>query len=58
MLYFINSNKVPAIDETYKMIQLGPDRIGHGTCIQTELGGADELVDLVLKNKIPLGIFS
>ena len=46
---------MPAIEETLEVLKIVPDRIGHGTCLDEESGGSKELVDLVLKHKIPLG---
>lgn len=46
--------EVPAIEETLEVLKIVPDRIGHGTCLDEESGGSKELVDLVLKHKIPL----
>ena len=40
------------------MLDLRPDRLGHGTCIYPDRGGSAELVDLVLRYNIPLGKFS
>ena len=34
------------------------DSIGHGICLDETYGGCEELVDLVLKHKIPLGLFN
>ena len=39
------------------MLNLIPDRIGHGTCIHPENGGADDLVDIVEEHSIPIGEF-
>ncbi|KAH3830226.1 adenosine deaminase-like protein isoform X2 [Dreissena polymorpha] len=46
--------EVPAPDETWKLLQLPPDRIGHGTCLQPEVGGTQQLVDFVTAKRIPL----
>ncbi|XP_073242909.1 N6-Methyl-AMP deaminase-like isoform X2 [Porites lutea] len=46
--------KVPDIDETRVLLSLIPDRIGHGTCIHPENGGADDLVNIVEKHLIPI----
>ena len=52
---FLSIFQVPAIEETLEVLKIVPDRIGHGTCLDMESGGSQELVDLVLKHKIPLG---
>lgn len=41
-------------DETDLLLNLPPDRIGHGTFLHPEAGGSEILVDKVVKNKIPL----
>ncbi|XP_021371688.1 adenosine deaminase-like protein isoform X2 [Mizuhopecten yessoensis] len=49
--------EVPAPEETKDILkELGTrtGRIGHGTCLQTECGGNQTLVDLVLQHRIPL----
>lgn len=46
--------EVPAISETLEILKILPDRIGHGTCLQPETGGSQELVDFVYKHQIPL----
>lgn len=46
--------EVPDIDETRVLLSLIPDRIGHGTCIHPENGGADDLVKIVEKHLIPI----
>lgn len=43
------------LDETELLLNLPPDRIGHGTFLHPEVGGSKSLVDKVLKNHIPLG---
>lgn len=43
------------LDETDLLLNLPPDRIGHGTFLHPEVGGSKSLVDKVLKNHIPLG---
>ena len=52
---FVDYVKVPDIDETRVLLSLIPDRIGHGTCIHPENGGADDLVNIVEKHLIPIG---
>ncbi|XP_061174078.1 adenosine deaminase-like protein [Saccostrea echinata] len=46
--------EVPAPEETMDMLNLPPDRIGHGTCLHREAGGNQEFVDTVLKHNTPL----
>uniref|UniRef100_A0A667WXR6 N6-Methyl-AMP deaminase n=1 Tax=Myripristis murdjan TaxID=586833 RepID=A0A667WXR6_9TELE len=36
------------------LLNLPPDRIGHGTFLHPEVGGSQSLVDKVVKNNIPL----
>ena len=38
-------------------MNLIPDRIGHGTCIHPENGGAEDLVNIVEEHSIPIGQF-
>ncbi|XP_069862029.1 adenosine deaminase-like protein isoform X2 [Dipodomys merriami] len=40
--------------ETQMFLDLLPDRIGHGTFLNSSEGGSPELVDLVRQHKIPL----
>lgn len=40
--------------ETQAVLDVNPDRIGHGTCLLPEDGGHQELVDFVARHKIPL----
>lgn len=47
--------EIPAIDETLEILKIvPPDRIGHGTCLHSEAGGNEELVDYVSKLNIPI----
>lgn len=39
------------------LLNLIPDRIGHGTCIHPENGGAEDLVNIVEEHSIPIGQF-
>lgn len=41
-------------DETDLLLNIPPDRIGHGTFLHPEMGGSQKLVDKVVQNKIPL----
>ncbi|KAG7523040.1 adenosine deaminase [Solea senegalensis] len=42
------------LEESELLLNLPPDRIGHGTFLHPEVGGSQSLVDKVLKNNIPL----
>ncbi|GAA6224044.1 adenosine deaminase-like protein [Lates japonicus] len=47
--------EVPSqLEESDLLLNLPPDRIGHGTFLHPEVGGSQSLVDKVLKNNIPL----
>ncbi|XP_039988025.1 adenosine deaminase-like protein [Xiphias gladius] len=47
--------EVPSqLEESDLLLNLPPDRIGHGTFLHPEVGGSQTLVDKVLKNNIPL----
>uniref|UniRef100_A0A8B9L220 Adenosine deaminase domain-containing protein n=1 Tax=Astyanax mexicanus TaxID=7994 RepID=A0A8B9L220_ASTMX len=41
-------------EESELLLDLPPDRIGHGTFLHPEVGGSDTLVDKVCKQKIPI----
>ena len=41
--------------ETDVMLDLPPDRIGHGTCIHPDYGGTVKLLEKTRKANIPLG---
>lgn len=41
--------------ETQVLLDLLPDRIGHGTFLNSSEGGYPDLVDFVKKHQIPLG---
>ncbi|XP_074533306.1 N6-Methyl-AMP deaminase [Halichoeres trimaculatus] len=41
-------------EETDLLLNLPPDRIGHGTFLHPDVGGSQSLVEKVLKKKIPL----
>ena len=38
-----------------EVLEILPDRIGHGTCLQADGGGTEDLVKFVRQHKIPLG---
>lgn len=40
--------------ETHALLNVVPDRIGHGTCLLPEFGGHQNLVDFTVDKKIPL----
>ncbi|XP_034032150.1 adenosine deaminase-like protein [Thalassophryne amazonica] len=47
--------EVPSkLDEAELLLNLNPDRIGHGTFLHPEAGGSQDHVYKVVKNKIPL----
>ncbi|XP_034541185.1 adenosine deaminase-like protein [Notolabrus celidotus] len=51
----LHLSEVPSqLEETDLLLNLPPDRIGHGTFLHPEVGGSQSLVEKVLKNKIPL----
>lgn len=41
-------------DETDLLLNIPPDRIGHGTFLHPEMGGSQSLLDKVVQKKIPL----
>lgn len=48
--------QVPSqLEETELLLNLPPDRIGHGTFLHPEVGGSKGFVDKVVNNNIPLG---
>lgn len=42
-------------DESELLLNIPPDRIGHGTYLHPEVGGSQSLVDTVRKHNTPLG---
>lgn len=46
--------EVPDLKEARILLNLIPDRIGHGTCIHSENGGAEDLVNIVEEHSIPI----
>ncbi|KAK2842441.1 hypothetical protein Q5P01_012641 [Channa striata] len=51
----LHLSEVPEqLEESGILLNLPPDRIGHGTFLHPEVGGSQSLVDKVLKNNIPL----
>lgn len=41
--------------ETNDILKFKPDRLGHCTCIHPNLQGSEQLFDMLLKSKIPVG---
>ncbi|XP_068169072.1 adenosine deaminase-like protein isoform X2 [Antennarius striatus] len=51
----LHLSEVPSqLEESDLLLNLPPDRIGHGTFLHPEVGGSASLVDKVVKNNIPL----
>ncbi|XP_037538978.1 adenosine deaminase-like protein [Nematolebias whitei] len=51
----LHLSEVPSqLEESDLLLNLPPDRIGHGTFLHPEMGGSQHLVDKVVKNRIPL----
>nr|XP_019934815.1 PREDICTED: adenosine deaminase-like protein [Paralichthys olivaceus] len=51
----LHLSEVPSqLEESDLLLNLPPDRIGHGTFLHPEVGGSQSVVDKVLKNNIPL----
>uniref|UniRef100_A0A3P8RQD7 N6-Methyl-AMP deaminase n=1 Tax=Amphiprion percula TaxID=161767 RepID=A0A3P8RQD7_AMPPE len=51
----LHLSEVPSqLEESDLLLNLPPDRIGHGTFLHPEVGGSQSLVDKVVKNSIPL----
>ncbi|XP_008310649.1 N6-Methyl-AMP deaminase isoform X2 [Cynoglossus semilaevis] len=51
----LHLSEVPSqLEESDLLLNLPPDRIGHGTFLHPEVGGSQGLVDKVLKHNIPL----
>ncbi|XP_075995544.1 N6-Methyl-AMP deaminase [Genypterus blacodes] len=48
------SEVLSQLEESDLLLNLPPDRIGHGTFLHPEVGGSQSLVDKVVKNNIPL----
>ncbi|XP_032401663.1 N6-Methyl-AMP deaminase isoform X1 [Xiphophorus hellerii] len=49
--------EVPSqLEESELLLNLPPDRIGHGTFLHPEMGGSQSLVDRAVKGRIPLEI--
>ncbi|XP_012735828.2 adenosine deaminase-like protein [Fundulus heteroclitus] len=53
----LHMSEVPSqLEESELLLNLPPDRIGHGTFLHPEMGGSQSLVDRVVKHQIPLEI--
>lgn len=51
----LHLSEVPSqLEESDLLLDLPPDRIGHGTFLHPEVGGSQSLVDKVVANNIPL----
>ncbi|XP_029952042.1 adenosine deaminase-like protein [Salarias fasciatus] len=51
----LHLSEVPSqLEETDLLLNLPPDRIGHGTFLHPAVGGSQSLVDKVVKHNIPL----
>ncbi|XP_061139739.1 adenosine deaminase-like protein isoform X2 [Syngnathus typhle] len=51
----LHLSEVPSqLEESELLLNLPPDRIGHGTFLHPDAGGSQSLVDQVVKNNIPL----
>ncbi|KAM6960780.1 N6-Methyl-AMP deaminase [Aplochiton taeniatus] len=51
----LHLSEVPTqLEESELLLNLPPDRIGHGTFLHPEVGGSQNLVEKVVQNKIPL----
>nr|XP_046248931.1 adenosine deaminase-like protein isoform X1 [Scatophagus argus] len=51
----LHLSEIPSqLEESDLLLNLPPDRIGHGTFLHPEVGGSNSLVDKVVKNNIPL----
>lgn len=51
MIYIQIPNEV----ETNDILKFKPDRLGHCTCIHPSLQGSQQLFDMLLESKIPVG---
>jgi len=47
--------QVPNKEETNDILKFKPDRLGHCTCIHPNLQGSQQLFDMLLESKIPVG---
>jgi len=47
--------QVPNEVETNDILKFKPDRLGHCTCIHPSLQGSQQLFDILLESKIPVG---
>ncbi|KAM4734758.1 N6-Methyl-AMP deaminase [Anableps anableps] len=53
----LHMSEIPSqLEESELLLNLPPDRIGHGTFLHPEMGGSQPLVDQVVKGNIPLEV--
>ncbi|XP_047367132.1 adenosine deaminase-like protein [Vespa velutina] len=50
----IHGAEIPNERETFEVLELRPDRLGHGTCIHPNLGGSVVAFDYLCKAQIPV----
>ncbi|TDH09511.1 hypothetical protein EPR50_G00087410 [Perca flavescens] len=51
----LHLSEIPSqLEESDLLLNLPPDRIGHGTFLHPEVGGSQSLVDKMVQNNIPL----
>ncbi|XP_046404183.1 adenosine deaminase-like protein [Ischnura elegans] len=46
--------EVPSVEETENILNLKPERLGHGTCFHPDAGGTQELWNALISAKIPV----
>lgn len=54
----LHCGEVKNEEETLRMLQFKPDRIGHGTCLHPNANGSEELWQCYLESPIPIGKFT
>lgn len=42
-------------EDSLQLLKVLPDRVGHGTFLHPEMGGSQEMLELMLKHSLPLG---
>lgn len=47
--------QIPNEKETIDILKFKPDRLGHCTCIHPSLQGSEQLFDMLLQSKVPVG---
>lgn len=55
MWFCISHFQVADVDDARTLLDVGVDRIGHGTCLWPKRGGDDSLVEKVRQNQTALG---